>query len=82
MYNLDENIDNALKQEIIAEFEVEENYLYTKKQRYMGFHDFYTNNLVDHLVEIYGKIRASDLEACRQDLAEPIDVDRLIYVYL
>ena len=53
-----------------------------KKKRYMGFHSVSAKNLVDHLVESYRKIWASDLEAYIQDIAEPIEVDRLIYVYL
>ena len=32
-------------------------------------------------MERYGKISASDLEACSQALVKPIEVDRLIDVY-
>ena len=35
-------------------------------------------SLVDHLIERYGKICVSDLEACKQALTEPIEVNRLI----
>ena len=70
IYNPDENLNAALKQEIIAA--VEETYLYAKNQWYMGFHNVSTKNLVDHLMERYSKICASELEACRQALAEPI----------
>ena len=70
IYDLDENVDAALKQEIIAA--VNETYLYAKKQRHMGFHGISAKNLVDHLMEKYRNIWASDLEACRQALAEPI----------
>ena len=48
----------------------------------MGFHSIFAKSIVDHLIERYRKICASDLEACRQSLAEPIEVDRLINVYL
>ena len=58
---------------------VEEN---AKNQRYMGFHGVSARNIVDLLMERYGKIRASDLEACRKALREPIDIDRPIDVYL
>ena len=68
-----------LKQEIIVA--VEETYLSAKKKSYMGFHGVSDKNLMDHLIERYRKIRASDLEACRQTLAEPIEVDCPIYVY-
>ena len=37
---------------------------------------------MDHLIERYGKIQASYLEACIQALAEPIKVYRPINVYL
>ena len=47
----------------------------------MGFHGVSSKKLMDHLMERYGKIRTPDLEACRQALAAPIEVDRLICVY-
>ena len=59
IYDLDKNVNAALKQEIIAA--VEETYLSAKKQQYMGFHGVSTKNLVDHLMERYDKISASDL---------------------
>ena len=48
----------------------------------MGFHSFSTKNLVGHLMERYGNIRASDLEDCRQALEEPIEAEHPIDVYL
>ena len=47
----------------------------------MGFHGVSAKSLMDHRMDRYGKIRASDLEACWQALAEPIEVDRMIDVY-
>ena len=67
IYDLDNNVNAALKQEIIAA--VEETYLCAKNQRYMGFHGVSAKNLVDHLMKRHDKIRASDLEVCRQALA-------------
>ena len=61
IYDLDKNIDAALKQEVIAK--VEDTYLSAKKHRYMRFHGVSAKNLMDHLMERYGKIWASDLEA-------------------
>ena len=72
VYDLDKDVDAALKHEIIAA--VEETYLSAKKQRYMEFHGVFSKNLVDHMVERYGNICVSDLEACRQALTEPIDM--------
>ena len=48
----------------------------------MGLHSVFAKSIMDHLIERYRKICASDLEACRQALAEPIEVDHLIHVYL
>ena len=48
----------------------------------MGFQGVSAKNLVDHLMDRYGNIWASYLEACRKSLAEPIEVDFLINVYL
>ena len=47
----------------------------------MGFHGVSSKNLVDHLMERYDKISVSDLEACRQALEEPTEVDRPTDVY-
>ena len=55
-----------LNQEVIDA--VEETYLYEKKQRYMGFQGVPAKSLMYHVMERYGKIRASDLKACRQTL--------------
>ena len=44
IYNLDENIDAVLKQEIIVL--VEAAYLSAKNQRYMGFHGVSAKNLM------------------------------------
>ena len=52
-----------------------------KKQRYMGFHGVFAKNLVDHLLERYGKIWASTLEARRQAQEETIEVGRTINIY-
>ena len=79
MCDLNQNVNAAHKQEVITA--VEENYLYTKKQRYMGFHGVSTKILVDHLMERYEKICASELEAFRKALEDPIDVYRPIKVY-
>ena len=59
IYDLDNNIDAALKQEIITA--VEETYLSAKKKRYMGFHGVSAKKLVDHLVERYRKIGCQTL---------------------
>ena len=37
---------------------------------------------MDYLTERYGKIRASEIEACRQALAKPIEVERPIIIYI
>ena len=47
----------------------------------MRFHGVSAKNLVDHLMERYGKIWASDLEAYIHALAEPTEADRPIDVY-
>ena len=79
VYDLDKNVDAALKQEIIAA--IEETHLSAKKQCYMGFKGVSAKSLVYHLMERYGKILTSDIETCRQALAEPIEVDRPINLY-
>ena len=78
VYDIDNNVDAALRQEVMAE--VEETYLCVKKQRYIGFHSISGKRLLDHLMERYRKTRALDIETCRQAQAEPIEVDCLIDV--
>ena len=80
IYDPDNNLDAALKQEIITT--VENTHLSAKTQRYMGFHIISAKKLVGHLMERYKEIRTSDLEACGQALAEPIEVDLTIDIYL
>ena len=53
IYDLEENVDSLLKQEIIVV--VEETYLYAKKQSYMEFRDVSAKNLMENLMERYGK---------------------------
>ena len=48
----------------------------------MGFRSVSAKDLVNHLMDRYGKIRASDLKACRQALVEPIELYHPIYVCL
>ena len=47
----------------------------------MGFHSIFAKSIVDYLIERYRKIYALDLEACRQALEDPIEVNHLINVY-
>ena len=54
IYDLDENVDAALKKYFTVA--VEETYLSTKNQRYMWFHGVSAKSLMDHLMERYGKI--------------------------
>ena len=79
IYDIDENVDATLKQYVIAV--VEETYLFAKKQRYMGFHVVSSKSLMDHFIDRYRNIRVLDLKACRQALADPIEVDQPIDAY-
>ena len=47
----------------------------------MGFYGVSTKSLMDQLIERYGKIQVLDIVVFRQDLAEPIEVDRPIDTY-
>ena len=79
LYNLDDNIDNNHKQEVITA--VEEKYLTAKKRRYMGLQSDMEKDLMGYCMKRYGKILASNIEACIQALVEPIEVDHPIDVY-
>ena len=61
IYELENNLDAALKQEIIAAVEV--TYLSAKNQRYMDFRVVSAKNIADHLMERYGKCWVKDLDA-------------------
>ena len=79
IYYLDENVDAELKQDVIVT--VDKTYLSEKQQRFMGFHSINAKSLMDRLMKRYRKIQASDLEACRMALAEPIEVNSPTEVY-
>ena len=60
IYDIVENIYNILKQGVVAA--VGETYPTTKKQSHMGFHSVPEKELMDHLMERYRNIQASDIE--------------------
>ena len=40
------------------------------------FHGVSDKSLLDHLMARYGKIHASDLDACRKAMTDPIEAER------
>ena len=72
-------MDDALKTQIIDT--VEDTYLCEMRHKYTGYLGVKTRDLLDHLLDRYGKITAADLAACQIRMNEPINVDLPIDVY-
>ena len=73
------NVDLALRNQVIAA--VDPVYLSEKRNRYTGFHQVSTKDLLEHLMQRYGKITPL---ACKQNktrFEEPLDTSQPIDVY-
>ena len=79
IYTNHTDMDDALKGQIIDT--VHETYLCEMRNKYTGYLGISTRDLLDHLLDRYGKITAADIEACKQRMNEPLDATQPIDVY-
>jgi hypothetical protein len=79
IYDNHTNMDDALKSQIIDA--VNDVYLSEVRNKYTGYLGVTTRDLIDHLLDRYGKITASDIEECKKRMNEPIDATQPIDVY-
>jgi hypothetical protein len=73
------NMDDALKSIIIDT--VDDPYLCEMRNKYTGYLGVTTRDLLDHLLDRYGKITPADIEECKRRMNEPIDTTQPIDVY-
>jgi len=73
------NMDDALKGQIIDA--IDDPYLCEVRNKYTGYLGVSTRDLLDHLIDRYGKITTADLEANKSRMNEPIDTTQTIDVF-
>jgi hypothetical protein len=73
------SMDDALKAQVIDT--VDSPYLSELRNKYTGYLGISTRDLLDHLLDRYGKITSADITKCRQRMEEPLDTTEPIDVY-
>ena len=73
------NVDFAIKKLVIIA--VQDVYLAEKNSRYMGFHNVSTMELLEHLMQRYGKISPLAIKSNKNTMDEPLDTSQSIDVY-
>ena len=63
-------MDDALKAQLIDS--VDDTYLCEVRNKYTGYLGINNRDLIDHLLDRYGKITPADIEACKFQMNEPI----------
>ena len=78
-FNKHTHINDLLKSHIIDA--VDEVYLHEKSDKYTGYLGVSSQELIDHLLDRYGKISSADLENNKDRMAEPYDPSQPIDAY-
>jgi hypothetical protein len=65
------NMDDALKAQVIDT--IQDPYLSEMRNKYTGYLEVTTRDLLDHLLDRYGKITPVAIEDCKRRINEPID---------
>jgi hypothetical protein len=73
------NMNDALKTQVIDA--VADIYLGALRNCYTGYMGVTPRDLLDHLMERYGRITASDIANCRTKMEAPMDVTQPIDIY-
>jgi hypothetical protein len=79
LYDNHTNMNDALKTQIIDA--VADTYLGALRNGYTGYMRVTPRDLLDHLLERYGRITASDIANCRTKMEAPMDVTQPIDIY-
>ena len=78
-HNNHQNMDAALKTQIIET--VDDDYLCEVKHRYTGYMGVSTRDLMDHLIDRYGKITPADIALNKVKMEEPLDPSQSIALF-
>ena len=73
------NMDDALKTQLIDA--VDEPYISELRNKYTGFMGITTRDMVDHLLDRYGKITPADLKDNERRMNEPLDGSQPIDIF-
>jgi hypothetical protein len=73
------SMDDAIKAQIIDS--VNDTYLNELRNKYTGYMGVSSRDLIDHLLDRYGKITPADIEECKKRMNEPIDSSQPIDIY-
>jgi len=73
------NMDDALKAQVIDT--INDTYICELRNKYTGYLGITTRDLLDHLLDRYGKITPADIEECKRKMIEPIDSTQPIDVF-
>jgi uncharacterized protein (DUF433 family) len=65
------NMDAALKAQVIDT--IQDTYIGELRNKYTGYLGVTTRDLLDHLLDRYGKITPADIVACKKEMTAPID---------
>jgi hypothetical protein len=79
IYDNHVNMDDALKGQVIDT--IDDTYLCEMRNKYTGYLGVTTRDLLDHLIDRYGKITPADLETNKKRMNEPIDSTQTIDVF-
>jgi hypothetical protein len=73
------NMDDALKAQVIDA--INDTYLCEMRHKYTGYLGITTRDLIDHLLDRYGKITPADIENCKRRMIAPIDSTQPIDIF-
>jgi hypothetical protein len=79
IFNNHTNMDDALKAQLIDA--VDDTYLKEMRNKYTGYLSITTRDLIDHLLDRYGKITPADIEDCKKRMSDPLDSTQPIDIY-
>ena len=72
-------MDDALKAQLIDS--ADDTYLCEVRNKYTGYLGITTRDLIDHLLDRYGKITLAAIEACKVRMKEPYDLSQPINLF-
>jgi cell division septum initiation protein DivIVA len=73
------NMDDALKSQVIDT--INDTYICEMRNKYTGYLGITTRDLLDHILDRYGKITPADIEECKRKMIEPIDSTQPIDIF-
>ena len=79
VYDNHVNMDDALKSQVINA--IHKTYICEMRNKYTGYLGVTTRDLLDHLLDWYGKITPANIETCKCRMIEPINSTQPIKLF-